>query len=105
MNQHEQDSAEGFAELLDAAGVVLNLGGTPLKTLLRTTPPEANRYDLSVGDDNSVQVRVLAAAFSGGLPIAGSSFADEAGTTYRIRSIARSPSRALITFDCELCQP
>ena len=105
MNQHEQDSAEGFAELLDAAGVVLNFGGTPLKALLRTTPPEANRYDLSVGDDNSVQVRVLAAAFPGGLPVAGSSFGGEGGTTYRIRRIARSPSRAIITFDCELCQP
>jgi len=105
MNQHEQDSAEGFAELLDAAGVLLTLDGTPLRALLRTTPPEANRYDLSVGDDNSVQVRVLASAFQGGLPVAGSSFTDGAGTTYRIRRIARSPSRAIITFDCELCQP
>jgi hypothetical protein len=105
MNQHEQDSAEGFAELLDAAGVVLTLDGTPLKALLRTTPPESNRYDLSVGDDNSVQVRVLASAFQGGVPVAGSSFGGEDGTTYRIRRIARSPSRVLITFDCELCQP
>jgi len=105
MNQHEQDSAEGFAELLDAAGVVLNFGGTPFKALLRTTPPEANRYDLSVGDDNSEQVRVLASAFSSGLPALGSAFEDEDGTTYRIRRIARSPSRAIITFDCELCQP
>jgi hypothetical protein len=105
MNQHERDSAEGFAELLDAAGVVLTLDGVPIRALLRATPPEANRYDLSVGDDNSVQVRVLASAFSGGLPVAGSSFMDEAGTTYRIRRIARSPSRVLITFDCELCLP
>jgi len=105
MNQHEQDSAEGFAELLDAAGVVLNLDGVSLKALLRTTPPEANRYDLSVGDDNSVQVRVLAAVFPIGVPVAGSSFTGEGGTTYRIRRIARSPSRAIITFDCELCQP
>lgn len=105
MNQHEQDSAEGFAELLDAAGVELTLDGVSLKTLLRTTPPEANRYDLSVGDDNSVQVRILASAFPSGLPAAGSSFGGEGGTTYRIRRIARSPSRVLITFDCELCQP
>jgi len=101
----KSDSIEGFAELLDAAGVVLTLDGAPLKALLRTTPPESNRYDLSVGDDNSVQVRVLAAAFPSGLPVAGSSFTDESGTTYRIRRIARSPSRAIITFDCELCQP
>ena len=105
MNQHEQDSVEGFAELLDAAGVVLTLDGVSLKALLRTTPPESNRYDLSVGDDNSVQVRVLASTFSGGVPALGSSFTDEGGTTYRIRRIARSPIRAIITFDCELCQP
>jgi hypothetical protein len=105
MNHHEQDSAEGFAELLDAAGVLLTLDGVPIRALLRATPPDLNRYDLSVGDDNSVQVRVLASAFSGGLPVAGSSFEDEAGTTYRIRRTARSPSRVLITFDCELCQP
>jgi len=105
MNQHEQDSAEGFAELLDAAGVVLTLDGNPIRALLRTTPPEVNRYDLSVGDDNSVQVRVLASAFSSGLPVAGSLFEGEGGTTYRIRRIARSPSRVLITFDCELCHP
>ncbi len=101
----KSDSIEGFAELLDAAGVELTLDGVSLKALLRTTPPEANRYDLSVGDDNSVQVRVLASAFPGGVPVAGSSFTDEAGTTYRIRRISRSPSRAIITFDCELCQP
>ncbi len=105
MNQHEQDSTEGFAELLDAAGVELMLGSVRVLALLRTTPPEVNRYDLSVGDDNSVQVRVLASAFSGGLPDLGSSFTDEDGATYRIRRISRSPSRALITFDCELCQP
>ncbi len=105
MNQRANDSLEGFSELLQIAGEDLTWGGIAFTALIRTMQPSAEKFDLSVGDDDAVQVRAFAAAFPNALPTVGTSFEDILGTLYRVRRVTRTPGSPIITFECEVSHP
>ncbi len=105
MNPKQSDESEGFAELLEVAGFLLTWGGIAFTALIRTLQPSAEKFDLSVGDDNSVQVRAFASAFPNSLPTVGTSFEDILGTLYRVRRANRTPGSPIITFECEVTHP
>ncbi len=105
MNERAANSVEGFSELLQIAGEDLTWGGIAFTALIRTLQANAEKFDLSVGDDDAVQVRAFATAFPNGLPTVGESFEDSLGTLYRIRRVSRRPGNPIITFECEVTQP
>lgn len=105
MNQRSADSVEGFSELLQVAGENLTWSGVAFTALIRTLQANTERFDLSVGDDDAVQVRAFATAFPNGLPTGGESFEDSLGALYRIRRITRRPGNPIISFECEVTQP
>lgn len=105
MNQRAADGMEGFSELLRIAGEDLTWSGIAFTSLIRTLQPSPEKFDLSVGDDDAVQVRAFASAFPNGLPTVGTSFEDILGTVYRVRRITRIPSTPIITFECEVTHP
>jgi len=99
------DGIEGFNELLQIAGEDLTWGGIAFTALIRTLQPSAEKFDLSVGDDDAVQVRAFASAFPNSLPTVGTSFEDILGTFYRVRRVTRTPGNPIITFECEVTHP
>ena len=101
----EPDIHEGFSELLQVAGEDLTWGGIAFTALFRTVQPDPQRYDISVGDDDSVIVRAFLGAFPGSLPTVGTSFEDILGTLYRVRRVTRTPGNPIITFECEVTHP
>ncbi len=105
MKERAVDSLEGFSELLQIAGEDLTWGGIAFTALIRTLQANAERFDLSVGDDDAVQVRAFASVFPNSVPTVGTSFEDSLGTLYRIRRISRRPGNPIITFECEVTQP
>jgi len=105
VNPKQSDESEGFAELLEVAGFLLTWGGIAFTALIRTLQPSSEKFDLSVGDDDAVQVRAFASAFPNGLPTVGVAFEDILGTLYRVRRVIRPPSTPIITFECEVSHP
>ncbi len=99
------DYLEGFSELLQIAGEDLTCGGIAFTALMRTLQANAEKFDLSVGDDDAVQVRAFASAFPDSLPTVGTSFQDLLGTLYRVRRVTRRPGNPIITFECEVTHP
>jgi hypothetical protein len=99
MNQHEQDSAEGFAELLDAAGVVISFGSVRFRALVRSLSAESDSFDLSRGDDDAVTVTALASELPV-LPKPGDTFTTPDGWTYRVRKLIRTTGAVLVHFEC-----
>ena len=105
MNQRAADSLEGFSELLQIAGEDLTWGGIAFTALIRTSQPDPQHYDLSVGDDDAVIVRAFLGAFPGSLPTVGTSFEGALGTLHRVRRVTRTPGSPIIIFECEVAHP
>ena len=105
MSSDFTEQHEGFNELLQIAGEDLTWGGIAFTALIRTLQPSAEKFDLSVGDDDAVQVRAFASAFPNSLPTVGTSFEDILGTLYRVRRVTRTSGNPIITFECEVTHP
>ena len=99
MNQHEQDSAEGFTELLSIDGQELSFGSVRFRALVRSLPVETDSFDLSRGDDDAVTVTALATELSV-LPKPGDTFTACDGWTYRVRKRLRTCGAGLVRFEC-----
>ena len=99
MNQHEQDSAEGFTELLSIDGQELSFGSVRFCALVRSLPAESDSFDLSRGDDDAVTVTALASELPI-LPKPGDTFTASDGWTYRVRKRLRTQGAGLVRFEC-----
>jgi hypothetical protein len=99
MNQHEQDSAEGFAELLSIDGQALSFGSVRFRALVRNLPAASDSFDLSRGDDDAVTVTALVSELPV-LPKLGDTFTASDGWTYRVRKRVRTKGAGLVRFEC-----
>lgn len=102
MSLHQADVIEGFQELLEAAGVDLIYEGLEVRALIKTETPATEGYDLTPGDDQSVQVSAFVSAFTSGVPSIGDYFTDENNTRYRVKSGRLRPGQPIIRFSCEV---
>lgn len=103
MSLHTDDALEGFAELLDAVGIDLSFGGESFRAVLSTQQPTNEPYDLTPGDDQSVQIAAFESAFMT-TPAIGNYFEDDAGNQYRIKSRRLRPGQSIIRFSCEVSE-
>jgi hypothetical protein len=103
MSLHTDDALEGFAELLEAVGIDLHYGGESFRAVLSTEQPSNEPYDLTPGDDQSVQVSAFASAFMT-TPAIGDYFEDDTGNQYRIKSRRLRPGQSIIRFSCEVSE-
>jgi hypothetical protein len=102
MTPKQHDQSEGFAELLEIAGALLNWNGHAFTALIRSLQPKAEGFDLTPGDDNAVGVRGFISGFPDGLPVVGDGFEDEQGSRYRVTRIVRTPGDLTVNFECEV---
>ena len=103
MSLHTDDALEGFAELLDAVGIDLRFGGESFRAVLSTEQSTNEPYDLTPGDDETVQVSAFISAFMA-TPAMGDYFEDDAGNQYRIKSRRQRPGQPIIRFSCEVSE-
>lgn len=104
MSELSSDVIEGFQELLDAAGVDLICEGLEVRALIKTETPATEKYDLTPGDDQSVQVSAFVSVFVNGVPAIGDYFTDENNTRYRVKSGRLRPGQPIIRFSCEVSE-
>lgn len=103
MSLHTDDAQEGFAELLEAVGVDVRFGSESFRAVLSSEQPTNKPYDLTPGDDQSVQIAAFASAFMT-TPAIGDYFEDDAGNQYRIKSRRIRPGQSIIRFSCEVSE-
>ena len=94
------DHMEGFLELLEVSGADMVFEGAAFRVLVKTLEPKPQEFDLTPGDDNSVQVSLLAADAPAGLVRVGQTFTNSEGTSYRITRVKQTPGSGIVRLEC-----